>query len=1068
MKVTGKTYERSMGSNPLLRIRNDKKGAALRPVGRIFLDMPFVTCATPEAMHYRFARLAFTVWLLTLMASNGGVSLCALAAGGLSAQDALKQMKVADGFEVSLVASEPEIRQPLSITFDERGRMWVIQYLQYPTPAGLKAVSVDNYLRTKYDRVPEPPPRGPKGVDRITICELSEDRRRANKFKDFVNGLNLCSGMALGHGGVFVLQPPYLLFYPDKNRDDVPDSDPEVLLMGFGMEDAHAVANSLTWGPDGWLYGAQGSTVTANVRGIEFQQGIWRYHPLTREFELFAEGGGNTWGLDFDERGEILAGTNFDDKMLHQVQGAYYLKNFGKHGALHNPYAYGYFGHVPYSGYRGAHISAGGIAYQGNTFPSDFLHAYIFANPLDHAVYWANLAPQGSSFTATFGGPLLKTDDEQFRPVDCELGPDGAVYVADWCDRRASHLDPLDTWDRSNGRIYRVQSRNPKASESKMPSLRQSAFDLGKLSSNQLVDLLAEPSAWFARKARLLLAERRDANILPRLRKQILSNENPRLALQSLWALYVSGGFDDKLATELLTQPNENVRAWTVRLLGDDRKVSAATQHGLVAAARSDASPIVRAQLACSAKRLPGEDALPIIAELLRRDEDVNDQHIPLLIWWAFEDKAIAQRDRIAQLFATPSLWRHPITQKLIAERLARRYADEGGDAGFGMCAQLLGLSPDPVATQTILRGLEQALTGRKLAAASAPLGDWFAKAWPEHKEDLSYVRLGIRLGNAQARDAAVVMLSNEGSPEAVRVGLIEVLGQTDNPECASLCLKLLAEAKSEKVRESALAALRHFPRNQIGEGVLEIYPRLNRRLQTLALNVLCSRIPWARLLAGAVDAGRIDPKDVTLDHLRQLTAMQDADLNRQIEKRWGRVHADSPEEKRNTINRLKLVLSPSGAVGRNAKGNIAEGKEVFQATCAVCHKLFGEGNSVGPDLTSADRKNTDYLLVQIVDPSAYVRPEYGSYEAELKDDSVISGLMVESTASAVTLLDRNNTRHLLPREQIRELKESSVSLMPEGLLEALPPKRVMDLFAYLQAADPVPLPGANPRNSSR
>src|SRR5206468_2924086 len=155
-------------------------------------------------------------------------------------------------------------------------------------------------------------------------------------------------------------------------------------------------------------------------RGTEFQQGIWRYHPITHDFELFAEGGGNTWGLDFDKDGEIFAGTNFEDKMLHQVQGAYYLKNFGKHGELHNPHAYGYFGHVPYSGYRGKHISAGGICYQGGAFAKSLSGAYIFANTLDNAVYWANLRPDGSSYTASFGGSLLKTDDVSFRPVDCE------------------------------------------------------------------------------------------------------------------------------------------------------------------------------------------------------------------------------------------------------------------------------------------------------------------------------------------------------------------------------------------------------------------------------------------------------------------------------------------------------------------------------------------------------------------------------------------------------------------------------------------------------------------------
>ena len=214
----------------------------------------------------------------------------------LSPDEAVRRMTVPDGFEVQIIASEPLVRQPVCIEYDDRGRLWVIQYLQYPNPEGLKRVQVDRYSRTRYDRVPEPPPHGPRGADRVTILTDTDGDGRMDHGHDFVGGLNLASGLAFGHGGVFVLNVPYLLFYPDKNRDDVPDGDPEVLLTGFGMEDAHSVANSLTWGPDGWLYGCQGSTVTANIRGIEFQQGVWRYHPKTREFELFCEGGGNSWG----------------------------------------------------------------------------------------------------------------------------------------------------------------------------------------------------------------------------------------------------------------------------------------------------------------------------------------------------------------------------------------------------------------------------------------------------------------------------------------------------------------------------------------------------------------------------------------------------------------------------------------------------------------------------------------------------------------------------------------------------------------------------------------------------
>ncbi|HEX8203148.1 MAG TPA: hypothetical protein VF590_21915, partial [Isosphaeraceae bacterium] len=147
-------------------------------------------------------------------------------AGGYTPEEARARMVVPEGFAVQVFASEPDIRQPVAAAFDERGRMWVIEYLQYPVPAGLKPVAVDQYLRTEYDRVPEPPPRGPRGADRIKILEDTDGDGRADKVTTFLEGLNLASGLAVGHGGVFVAQAPYLLFYADKDKDDTPDGDP--------------------------------------------------------------------------------------------------------------------------------------------------------------------------------------------------------------------------------------------------------------------------------------------------------------------------------------------------------------------------------------------------------------------------------------------------------------------------------------------------------------------------------------------------------------------------------------------------------------------------------------------------------------------------------------------------------------------------------------------------------------------------------------------------------------------------------------------------------------------------
>ena len=373
----------------------------------------------------------------------------------------MKTIRTAEGLKIELIASEPTVQQPLSISFDDRGRLWVLEYIQYPTPSGLKAVEVDQYLRTKYDRVPEPPPEGPKGVGKVVILEDPDEAGRFRKAKEFLTGLDLASGMALGDDGLYVVQPPYLLFYPDKDRDDRPDGDPEVLLKGFGMEDAHAFANSLTWGPDGWLYGAQGSTVTAKIRGVEFQQGVWRYHPPTRRFELFAEGGGNTWGIDFDRAGRLFAGGNTTEPLCHHVQGGYYWKGFAKHGPLHNPYTFGYINPVRHQGFLGSALTGGFVIYEGGLFPDRFTHSVIYPNLRENAMRVSRLEPDHSTFTTRFQENFLLSSDRWFRPVKGLVGPDGALYVADWYDYNISHSDPKDRskWympSRDTGRIYRV------------------------------------------------------------------------------------------------------------------------------------------------------------------------------------------------------------------------------------------------------------------------------------------------------------------------------------------------------------------------------------------------------------------------------------------------------------------------------------------------------------------------------------------------------------------------------------------------------------------------------------
>lgn len=963
----------------------------------------------------------------------------------LPPEQAVKRFQVAEGLQVNLVAAEPDVAQPVSISFDDRGRMWVLQYRQYPIPNGLTAVEMDEWLRTKYDRRPEPPPEGPKGQDRISIYEDSDGDGRVDVVRDFINDLNLASGMALGHGGVFVVQPPYLLFYADRNGDDVPDGPPDVLLTGFGMEDAHAFANSLTWGPDGWLYGTQGSTSTADIRGIGFQQGVWRYHPRTDRFELFAEGGGNSWGVEFDRHGNVFAAGNTVEPLVHHVQGAYYVKGFGKHGPLHNPHAYGYFLPVQHHGYVGDSLTGGAVIYQGGFFPEQFADALIAPNTRHSAMRWSTIERRGSTFATRAGGDFLTTDDIWFRPVDSTVGPDGALYVADWYDYNISHSSPQNRsqWyqpSRLDGRIWRVApaAARPRAAGS---------FDLQQLSSGQLLQLLSHDNDWYVRQARRILAERQDPQVIEPL-EQVLHSGDARASLQALWGLHVTAGLSHPQAVAGLQSSHEYVRAWTVRLLGDEPSVPDALQPLLEQLASSDESVVVRSQLACTAKRLPASSAMPIIANLLQHEQDADDVHVPLLIWWAVEDKAIRDAEVVLRLFAQSEVRSKRVAREVLLSRLARRFTAEDSDQAYGYVARLLeSVHQDEEETARVLGGMLEALAGRRLPHVPPALQQPLEQRLMQRPEDLRVIELALRLGLTTAEPTAISAISNGALEPAARVALLKAIGETRSTAAAPALLKLLDPQQPEEVINAALGALGYFADPSLGQAVLARYGKLPPGCQARVVELLCGRPDWARQLLQAVDSEALTPAVLTLDQVRRLRGLEDPALAELIVKHWGRVQSATPLEMQGRITAVSQLMY-------RGSGDPQRGQQHFQKICANCHKLHGQGNAVGPDLTGADRKNRDVLIRNIVDPSAMIREQYIAHVAQTTDGRVLTGLLAESTADNVTLLDAKNQRTTLARAEIEELAESPVSLMPEKLLEELSEQQIRDLIAYVMSEE--------------
>jgi putative membrane-bound dehydrogenase-like protein len=929
------------------------------------------------------------------------------------------------------------VRQPVAIEFDDRGRLWVIQYLQYPNPAELKRLKVDRYSRTVYDRIPEPPPRGPRGADRVTILEDVDGDGRADRSRDFLDGLNLASGLAFGGGGVYLLQVPYLFFYADRDHDDRPDGNPEVLLSGFGMNDAHSVANSLTWGPDGWLYGLQGSTVTARVRGIEFQQGVWRYHPRSRRFELFCEGGGNMWGLDFDRHGQLFASTNVGGfVMLHGAQGGYYWKSFGKHGPLHNPYTFGYFDHVPHDGVRGGHVAVGGLFYEAETLPHSWRGRYIAADLLDHSIHGHDVQRRGSTYQAVQVGDVLRANDTWFAPTDLTIGPDGALYVSDWHDRRTAHPDPDADWDRTNGRIFVITVREARPAK---------GVALSHATDDDLVHLLDHSNVWYRRRALRILAERRALAVAGRLRQAVLAGRGSA-ALTALWALHGCGGLDEATAKRMLQHPDADVRGWCVRLLGDETLVAPWIGARLIELAKDEPDVGVRAQLASTARRLDARCEIDVAFRLLARDLDGNDPHVPLLLWWAIEHHAVAGREHVVARFATPEAWRSRMIRSGILPRLMRRYALEGTAAGDASCTRLLGSAPTAEDRKPLLNALEEAMRGRAPGTVTEVLS-CSVRALAEHdRRDSTLIRLAARLGEDSALERLRSIVADRHAAEADRLAMLEILGELKDQASVDRLLKLATAVGpvTASIRSAALAALGRFEENSIASALLAAYPRQGAAWRGRARELLLSRAPWARLYLDEIDRGRLPASEMNLDQLGRFPALQNSDLASLVRKHWGATRGSTREERLAEVRRLNNDL-------RAGPGDLSRGRQLFREKCATCHRLGGEGETLGPDLTFANRNDRDFLLVSLVDPSGAVRKEYQASVVATRDGRLFTGLVVEQTPEAVTLRDAKGERTRIARSEIEEIKDSDVSLMPESLYKEFSPDQLRDLFRFLQ-----------------
>jgi len=580
---------------------------------------------------------------------------------GLTPEQAVKAISLPDGFGVTLFAGEPDIVQPVAFTIDDRGRLWVAEAMTYPKRA----------------------PEG-QGKDRILIFEDTNGDGKFDKRTVFAEGLNLVSGLEVGFGGVWVGAAPYFMFIPDADHDDKPDGPPQVLLDGFSYRDTHETLNAFNWGPDGWLYGCHGVFNPSNVgkpgapddQRTPINAGIWRYHPTKHIFEVFSEGTSNPWGVDFNDMGQAFCTACVIPHLYHLIQGGRYQRQAGNqfekdtYRDIQTIADHTHWNHEAKDQWAsnnrsdaagGGHAHAGAMIYLGGSWPDEYRNSIFMSNIHGNRVNNDILEAKGSGYVGHHGKDLLLMNDKWSRLINLKYGPDGSVYMIDWYDQQACHLQQPEKFDRSNGRIYKVSYKSAAGTT-------EPAKDLSKLSDAELVKLQADKNDYFVRHARRLLQERQSKDVGPALTTMLNVSSEPATRLRALWALHALGAADEKVLLGQLKHANEYVRGWAIQLACEDRNPSDEMLGEFARLAASDPSPVVRLYLASALQRIEPAKRWDVLKGLVAHETDADDHNLPCMYWYALEPMVSLDKVRALKLAAEGKV---PMLREFVARKMA-------------------------------------------------------------------------------------------------------------------------------------------------------------------------------------------------------------------------------------------------------------------------------------------------------------------------------------------------------------------------------------------------------------
>lgn len=964
----------------------------------------------------------------------------------LSPMESLQHLAVFPEFQVNLVAAEPEIVKPIWLAWDERGRLWIAETLDYPNSM-------------------QPPGQG---RDRLKICEDTNGDGQADKFTVFADQLSVPTSFVFANGGVIVVHSGKTEFLKDTNGDDRAD-ERRVLFSGWGTEDTHAGPSNLRYGFDGWIWGTVGYSGfrgTVGGKELRFGQGLYRFKPDGSALEFVRSSNNNTWGLGLSEDNIVFGSTaNGNASMYLPIPNRYYERVNGWSASRLETIAdsqrfYPLTDKVRQVDYHNRYTAGAGSAiYTARQFPAEYWNkAQFVAEPTGHLLGLFKLSAQGADFSAHNAKNFLASDDEWTSPIAAEVGPDGALWVIDWYNYIIQHNPTPQGFkngkgnayetplrDQTHGRIYRVAAKSRPLSQ---PQTLQGA------PAAKLVEALRSDNMLWRMHAQRLLVEGGHREAIPALCALARSKKldeiglNPA-AIHALWTLHGLGAFESdrqarRTANAVVEHPSAGVRRAAAMVLPRD-----GTARKALLPLLEDSDAQVRLAALLTLSELPADEVSGrAIYHMLQAKVNAEDRWIPDAATAAAAKNDLsfleaALTDRNSQASASGEL---PRVVRLVTGHYAQRVPV---DSVLQLLSRLKGAS-DAVAA-TLLDGLVAGWPEGKAPALTAADKRQLAQlmdAAPESARDrllalaqkwgqseifganVADILAGLKSKLADATAAADVrtsaarrLLALEGGRESVPL----VLGQVtllSPPETARGFVNALAESRDR----------------QTGEAVLASWDRLTPAARRSAIAVLLRRPEWTGSLLEGVEKRKIQRTDIAVEQWSQLKQHPNRAIAGRAERLSGSYATVSSDREEVVKKLLPIAGKP---------GDLARGKEVYATTCAVCHTFNGQGGKVGPDLTGIAPKSTQEILIDIIDPNRSVEANYRMWNVTTKSGDTFSGRLETETQSSVEILDTTGQKHVVQRQDIESMQGSTASIMPAGF-EALPEADLAALLTYL------------------